>query len=435
MVARILLPLLALAVPGAFGQIGLFGPVGASPRAGDLAPDLTFTRVLSRPANDSWSPYNLDGQLTVLVFFPDVSHNPQLVDLWNAAVDKFAGKPVEFVWIAGECECTLEPWLKQHSVKGWLLFDHEGKSGNAYGMELPANVIVGADRKIVGYFMAVQEIEDLVPAVQEGRVTTTQPTQATLKAFMQSKQVLMDAEPERMLREQDYKPRFPPSNTVHISPSQSDQGGNFSSDDYWSLKGYALKDALETLYDFNSIRIELPAALDNDKRYDISIVLPEPEDREQMRDRIRTGLEDYFHVTANREDRVVDAYVLSLEPSGKLPPALPPADEGMGRVRHSGVSFEVPASVDEAVAVPKPQPVTAIRGMTVDGTADELCHALERSLDRPVVNETGLKGEFVFKIDDSQGAENDFMERLRDQLGLVIAPAQRSVETLVLEAR
>ena len=58
-----------------------------------------------------------------------------------------------------------------------------------------------------------------------------------------------------------------------------------------------------------------------------------------------------------------------------------------------------------------------------------------RDLDRPVVNETDLKGEFQFRIEDSKGAENDFPERLRDQLGLVITPAQKSAETLVLEAR
>lgn len=65
-----LLPFLFLAIPGAFGQIGMYGPVTARPHAGDLAPDLTFAKTLSSPAGDSWSPSNLAGQLTVLVFFP-----------------------------------------------------------------------------------------------------------------------------------------------------------------------------------------------------------------------------------------------------------------------------------------------------------------------------------------------------------------------------
>jgi hypothetical protein len=43
-----------------------------------------------------------------------------------------------------------------------------------------------------------------------------------------------------------------------------------------------------------------------------------------------------------------------------------------------------------------------------------------------MVNETDLKGEFEFRVEDSKGAENDFLERLRDQLGLVINSALRA---------
>ena len=191
----------------------------------------------------------------------------------------------------------------------------------------------------------------------------------------------------------------------------------------------------EIVRSVNPIRIQLPASLDNEKRYDFSLVLPEPESQGQMTDRIRTGIEDYFHANVSREDRVVDAYVLSLEPNGKRPPAKPPANDGMGGNRSSGVTFEAPSSLDEAIAGSKPQPISSIRGISADGTADEFCHTLEFTLDRPVVNETDLKGEFVFRIEDSRGAENDFLDHLRNQLGLVVAPSQRSVEMLVLEPR
>jgi hypothetical protein len=56
----------AFVVPGAFGQIGLYGPVTAHVKAGDLAPDITFTKVLNAPVAGSWSQSNLSGQLTVL---------------------------------------------------------------------------------------------------------------------------------------------------------------------------------------------------------------------------------------------------------------------------------------------------------------------------------------------------------------------------------
>lgn len=435
MVGRTLLLLLALAIPGAFGQVGLYGPLTAHPHSGDLAPDITFTKMLSYPVSDSWSPSNLSGQLTVLVFFPDTSHNLESVTRWNAVVDKFVGKPVEFAWITGECECTLLPWLQQHPIKGWILRDPEGKTGNAYGMDVPCNVIVGTDRKIVGFFQGIEEIDNLIQAIQDGRITTTRPSKATLKAFIESKQVLIDEEPFRMGRVEDHKPPFPPSYTVHVVPSHGDERSNSSSDNFWSLQGFTLKEAIDLLYDVNPIRVQLPASLDNDRRYDFALVLPEPESREKMQDRMRQGLQDSFHVSVGREDRLVDVYVLSIASNGKLPPAKPPVGEAMGGFRSSRITFEASSSLDDAIAVGKPQPIGSIRGASADGTADEFCHTLESTLDRPMVNETNLKGEFVFSIEGGGGTEGNFLQRLHDQLGLVITPAQRNVETLVIEPR
>jgi uncharacterized protein (TIGR03435 family) len=76
----------------------------------------------------------------------------------------------------------------------------------------------------------------------------------------------------------------------------------------------------------------------------------------------------------------------------------------------------------------------AIRGVFVDGTVDEFCYRLEDILDRPVVNETNLLGKFALHVESSRrAARNDFLDRLRDQLGLLISPAQRQVEMLVFQ--
>ena len=40
---------------------GLFGPVTVHPKAGDFAPDVTFTQLLSSPDSASWSSANLSG--------------------------------------------------------------------------------------------------------------------------------------------------------------------------------------------------------------------------------------------------------------------------------------------------------------------------------------------------------------------------------------
>ena len=124
--ARFLL-LLAFVVPVSLGQMGFYGPVTAHVKAGDLAPDIKFAKMLNAPVAGSWSQSNLSGQLTVLTFMPDTSHNPEIVELWNTEIKKFEGKPVQFVWITGEEEDTLLPWLDQHPIKGWVFLDPRGR--------------------------------------------------------------------------------------------------------------------------------------------------------------------------------------------------------------------------------------------------------------------------------------------------------------------
>ena len=435
MIARVLVTLFVLLVSVAFGQDGVYGPLTNHLKAGDRAPDITFTKILNAPVAGSWSQSNLSGQLTVLAFFPDTTHNLESVSQWNSVVEKSHGEAVQFVWITGEDQTTLLPWLEQHPVRGWVLHDPKGKTGNAFGMELPANVIVGADRKIVGFYMWISETERLLEAVRDGRITTARPDKATLKAFLESGKVHLDAEPMRMPHADDHRPAFPPSYTVHVSLSQGEERGNSSADDYWALKGYTLREVADELYDVNSIRLHLPASLDNKKHYDFVLVVPEPESREKMKDRMRQGLQDYFHVTARRENRLVDVYVVSAVEHRKPPAVEARPHEEMGGFTSSGIEFGNAGGSQAEVGEEgmKPQSIGAIRSVSIDGSADEFCHLLERVLDRPVVNETGLEGKFKFGVEHSDDPANNFLARLRDQFGIVITPAQRNVETLVFE--
>ncbi len=56
-------------------------------------------------------------------------------------------------------------------------------------------------------------------------------------------------------------------------------------------------------------------------------------------------------------------------------------------------------------------------------------------LDGPAVNETKLEGEYAIHSDASQSGNDDFLDHLREQFGIVIEPGQRKVEVLVLKPR
>ena len=440
MMSRVVM-LLTLGVVVMFAQPSIYGPVSVHLKAGDFAPGIVFTRILNNGGAAGWTSDNLAGQLTVLAFYPDTSHNVQSVSRWNALVDQFAGKPIQFVWITGENDSSLLPWLQEHPIKGWVFHDPDGSTGRAYAMETPAAVIIGADRKIVGFDESMLPDPATLSAALEGRVTTVLPqlTPAALMAFAESGMVHLSAEGPRMPRAEDYKPDFPPSYTVHISPAKEKDGGDFSGDHFQSFRSFTLRNYISQLYEINPIRIVIPPALDDDKRYDITLVLPEPESRESTNNRILQGIQDYFGVIATREERLSDVYVVTAA-DGKPPTPLARPDDGPSFV---GASFsrvevqtpKVAGSPDEFPDPLKPVTLANIRGISLEGTLDDFCRALEGGLDRPVVNETNLKGEYEFNVKAGADGENDFLERLRGQLNLSINPAQRRVQVVVFTPR
>jgi uncharacterized protein (TIGR03435 family) len=244
---------------------------------------------------------------------------------------------------------------------------------------------------------------------------------------------------KQMMPPADQKPNFAPSYDLHVLPSQIRGTSNFSGMDFWSLKGFDLKGVIGVLYDVSRIRIVLPPSVNDGRRYDCSLVLPEPEDGDRMRERFRQGIQDHFHVSGRREDRLLDVYVVTTTLNRNPPVVLATPLESRESLSRSGhISFEVLKDADHPGGVSgahRTFSVGDIRSMSVEGSADDFCHHLERSLDRPVVNETGLLGEFAFHLGPSATEGTDFLDLLRDELGLVIAPAQRSVGTLVFDLR
>jgi uncharacterized protein (TIGR03435 family) len=433
--------LLTLMASTTLGQTGFYGPITAHPKAGDPAPDITFATMLNAPGAASWSQSNLFGKITVLAFFPNTSQNLQPVTLWNALVEKFSAKPVQFLWITGEKETTLLPWLLQHPVKGWVFYDPSGKTGQAYGLELPATVIIGTDGKIMGFDRSPLPDESLLNAALEDRITTISPDRTTIQAFLKSNQMVLDPEPPRMPRPNENKPNFTPSYTLHVSPSQTEVSGNSSGDDYRSLQGITLKELMTGIYNINSIRIDLPVSVDQSKRYDFALVLPEPENRNKMDERFRQGFEEYFHLTATRENRLREVYVVTAP--NRHPPEIKSqssesinSSSGFTSFSSSFIGLEAVGSFQGVPAETKPIGIEAIVSISAEGTADEFCNILEAYVDRPVINETHLPGRYEFNVEGTpQESKNDFVERLRNQLGIVITPSQRNVEVLVLRPR
>jgi len=438
MASRGLVFLLTVGCSAALAQVGLYGPASAHPKAGDAAPPLVFTRMWNGGAEGGVP--NLTGQMTVMAFYPDTVDNLESVAKWNALIDRFAGKPVQFVWVTGEKDAAFPAWLSAHPIHGWVALDVAGGTGRSYGMDLPSAVIVGADGKIVGFDDSILPEARTVTAALAGKVITTAVKRSELEAFGDSGKVRLSAEPRHMPGPDDEKPNFPPSYALHVSPSKGEDRGSFRGMDYWSLRDFSLMEAIAELYELSPSRIRLPASLDDQKRYNFAMVLPEAEPEERMRARFREGLQEQFHFVATRVSLPLDVYVVT---APNLKPGAVPKErlavEGSRLMRSSSVGsveFQVAHVAGSKQAFEDGRPavgLSAIRGVAMEGTMDDFCRQLEEALDRPVVNESNVAGEFVFQIQADRNGENDFLERLRSQMGIVITPAQRS--TVILEVR
>ena len=424
---------------------GLFGPITTRTKAGDLAPDIAFTRVLHAPLPTAWTSANLSGRITVLTFFPDTSHNLQSVSMWNAVVAQFADRPIQFLWITAEKESSLLPFLKEHPLHGWVFHDPGGRTGNAYGLENPAAVLIGTDRRIIGFDRRMLPTDRVVNAVIENRIRTTpiKPDSPDLKAFLESNQVLLNAESPRMPRIENNKPAFPPSYEVHISPTtmESNSTSSTSAPDYWSARGFDLKSLIARLYNIDASRIDFPDAEAAKNRYDVALVLPEEESEEAIKHRIQEALKKHLHLSIAPETQSMDVYVVTA-PNGPGPALHKAEPSGGGAIGSSSTVFEwkspdgrppTPEDIQRIMENMKSSSGVTVGQISVDGgTIVDFCRTLEGGLDRPVIDETNLTGRYDFQVARADSTREQFFQQLHDQLGLIITPSQRNVTLLAV---
>jgi uncharacterized protein (TIGR03435 family) len=440
MILRLTLFLLAVIVAGVFGQ----GPTPV--KAGDLAPGIVWTSILQPGTFANGGPENLLGRVTVIFLFPNVSSNPSLVSRWNQLLAQFADKPVNFVWITSESGPELAQWLQVHPVHGWLLLDSNGDTARAYGMERPGTlgadaVIVDRNGRIAG-FTFVEPDEEQIKAVLEGRAIAIDgdATDAQLNEIIAGRAVRLDAGPYALSAPGEPKPEIAPSYEVHISPTATSGTSSSAGPDYSVQRGFDLRTILWMVTEKDPTRIVLPASLENKDRYDFVLVLPREEDKATKSRLMQQGIEKQFQVSITLENRITDVYVMTaLE--GKTPAPNDPKEAHGGGVSYGRLSkrveiapgeSDVPPTIDEIREATGDLPA-GISEISAHGTIDQFRRLLEDGLERPIVNETNLTGIYDLAVHGKARNTEEFLQLLRDQLGLVLTPAQRRMEMLVVK--
>jgi uncharacterized protein (TIGR03435 family) len=143
---------------------------------------------------------------------------------------------------------------------------------------------------------------------------------------------------------------------------------------HFAMRNVPLRYALEWAFDLKDYEIAGPEWIKADERYDIVAKASGPATEDQMRPMLQALLLERFQMKVHREKRDLNVYVLV---PGKGEPKVKPA------------SPDVPPGISGTV-----------EGVTFKSfPISRLTFMLSRRLDRPVLDQTGLKGNFDYTID------------------------------------
>jgi uncharacterized protein (TIGR03435 family) len=202
--------------------------------------------------------------------------------------------------------------------------------------------------------------------------------------------------------------------------------------EYWTASGFTLRSVLARLFKAEESRVMLPGELDRDDRYDFALRLPAPEPQPAVEHRVRQGIERHFRISITRESREEDVYALTSSAGAHLARQRQNEDSG-GGVSTGSFEFSTMATEDVPTSVPGREQRASFGNMMMSGiTMDDLCRMLEEMFGKPFVNETGLSGAYDVAVEGQFSTEDQFFSAMRGQLGLVVTPARRNLEVVVV---
>ena len=159
-------------------------------------------------------------------------------------------------------------------------------------------------------------------------------------------------------------------------------------------------------------------------RYDIVATTPSPQPRAVQLAMLRRLLTDRFKLSVHRDTKTIPVYALIV---GKTGFKLKPMDEKLP------APFELYSNFSIA---PAPGGASAMRGY---GSLGQLCDFLTRLVERPVIDRTGITGNFdlhlMCAIDGYPGFETSpsVFDAVQSQLGLKLEARTSPVEITVVD--
>ena len=180
-------------------------------------------------------------------------------------------------------------------------------------------------------------------------------------------------------------------------------------------------------------------------RFDVQGKPPDNSQPPARRAMMRALLEDRFKLRVHREMRQMPVYALTFVREGRPGPKLAPSTfdcETHNAQRRAGRAAEEPVDASGVTWCNFQGAMVASTGVVIArfaGPVNVLAQRLQPSVDRPILDATGLSGNYEWDLryafrPDAPADFATLFTALQEQLGLKLEPRQAPVEVLVVDS-
>ncbi|MDE2924902.1 MAG: TIGR03435 family protein [Acidobacteriota bacterium] len=323
----------------------------------------------------------------------------RIIPHWNGLVEKLSGKPISFISIsADEDEDRLRGFLKTTPMRGVSAWDPDQEWFKAYqATPIPHTVIVDSAGRIAGITSPSNLTVAVLEKIMEGTPVNL-PQKETIEANLEWDRT-----------EIKWEDGIAPLTQVLIKPvsamgtaaSMYSPGSNRLVADGIFLKAL-IHLAFEVSPPYCDYRL-----FQSEQQYRVSAIVPKGQES-RLLPLLRESLKSSFGLSVYWENQEKEVLVLKRLPREK-------SELRPSQAAKSSFWF--------------------MRG-TLHGTKqtmESLCHAVAEWIGLPVIDETGLSGQYDWELPYQPGDPNVLIAALRKELGLVAEKSRRPIQVLVVE--
>jgi uncharacterized protein (TIGR03435 family) len=365
-----------------------------APKIGDDAPALNLNKILEANENSAVSLKDLKGKVVVLEFWatwcvpciPALNH-------FNELSEKFKGKPVRFISITDEDESKIAQFVKTQPIRTWIGFDPTRAAFDAYlANGIPHTVVVDRNGRIAAITNPENVMETVLNDLLTGKAVTL-----PLK-----ESIADDLDWDRAAKSTQILTQ------VIIKPSNASTGGVKTQRGHVTADGAVLMNLIHAAYQTSTVRVvnNLP---ESSQTYRVSVIVP-PGQEDTLYPLFQQALTTTFGINVRREMRETEVIVLTVPP-GKV-----------SKLQPSQAKEQGPAMVTRGQIRAIKWPIRA------------LVESLENILGRPVIDKTGLAGEYDWELPYSRVDKTVLLNAVREKLGLEITEMKQPIEMLIVDS-